>query len=108
MEIAPLVIASLGIRAVLAKSFARAFYRNGINGGLMLVETDTDGIDELDRLEVEMSSAAVRNLDKVWTRPGAGPQGVLKRIVEEGGLLPYIARHGGLAFTPPRSRAASP
>lgn len=98
MEIAPLVIAASGIRVILARSFARTFYRNGINAGLFLVEVDTRGITEPDILEVALdeNSAAVRDVDKELSLDGNGPRGVLRRIVVEGGLLPYIARHGGL------------
>ncbi len=100
MEIAPLVIATSGIRAIVAKSFARTFYRNGINGGLLLVEADTDGIDEGNSIEILDSGdgqrLVVRDLDKALERPGTGPTGVQKQIVECGGLLAYIAR-GGLA-----------
>ncbi|MEX0975403.1 MAG: alpha-IPM isomerase [Bacillota bacterium] len=101
MEIAPLVIAASGIRVIVAKSFARTFYRNGINGGLLLVEADTAGIDELDRLTVAENETAdgtglfLRDLDKGWAIPGRGPAGVQKQIVDQGGLLSYIA-HGGM------------
>lgn len=55
MEIAPLVVVAAGIRAVIAKSYARSFYRNAINLGLLVLEADSDPIDEGDLLEVDRS-----------------------------------------------------
>lgn len=104
MEIAPLVIVASGIRVILAKSFARTFYRNGVNCGLILVEMDTEGVAEMDLLEVHLGGETVTQAEGVlvrdtrqgWSRPGRGPQGILKDIVDGGGLLRYIALHGGL------------
>lgn len=43
-----------GVGAVLAKSFARIFYRNAINIGLLAIECDTDAIDDGDELELDI------------------------------------------------------
>jgi 3-isopropylmalate/(R)-2-methylmalate dehydratase small subunit len=61
-EQAPLVIKEAGITAVLAKSFARIFFRNSFNIGLMLMEIDTDKISESDRLEINMDKGIVKNI----------------------------------------------
>ena len=50
-EHAPLIMKIAGVGAVLAKSFARIFYRNAINIGLLAIECDTDSIDDGDELE---------------------------------------------------------
>ena len=63
-EQAPLVIRESGIVAVLAKSFARIFYRNGFNIGLPLIEADTSGIDEKDSLSIDLDAGILRNLTK--------------------------------------------
>jgi 3-isopropylmalate/(R)-2-methylmalate dehydratase small subunit len=60
MEVAATVILASGIRAVLAQSFARAFFRNAINNGLMPIEIDTREIREGDRLEIRAPEAARR------------------------------------------------
>src|SRR5438445_2274805 len=59
MEIAVLVLLASGIKAVLADSFARTFYRNAINNGLIPVECDTKGINEGDRLILRLDEGAV-------------------------------------------------
>jgi 3-isopropylmalate/(R)-2-methylmalate dehydratase small subunit len=59
MEVAVTVIQSAGIRAVVAQSFARSFFRNAINNGLMVVECDTASITEGNRLELEIDGPSV-------------------------------------------------
>ncbi len=54
-EYAPKIIKAGGIAAILAKSFARIFYRNAINLGLPLIEGDTDQINEGDLIRVDLS-----------------------------------------------------
>ena len=63
-EQAPLVIKAAGCSAVIAKSFARIFYRNCINVGLPLIECDTSGIEEGDVLRVDLEGGIVHNLTK--------------------------------------------
>jgi len=67
-EHAPMALSAAGIKAVLAKSFARIFYRNSINGGYLLpVEIDDEAyrmIDEGDELELRVEDEVLRNLTK--------------------------------------------
>src|SRR4030043_136086 len=63
-EQAPLVIKESGIVAILAKTFARIFYRNSFNIGLPLIEVDTDKITEGDMLDIDLDSGIVKNLNK--------------------------------------------
>jgi 3-isopropylmalate/(R)-2-methylmalate dehydratase small subunit len=97
-EQAPLAVKHAGVAAVLAKSFARIFYRNAVNKGLPLVECDTSSISTGDELEVDLDKGVVRNLttgDTVRTEPL--PE-VMKRILEEGGLVEHLILHGGFAL----------
>ncbi|MFN3699150.1 MAG: 3-isopropylmalate dehydratase, partial [Dictyoglomus sp.] len=63
-EQAPLVIKHAGISLVIAKSFARIFYRNSINVGLPLLEADTDQIEQNDELEVDLFKGKIYNKTK--------------------------------------------
>jgi 3-isopropylmalate/(R)-2-methylmalate dehydratase small subunit len=93
-EHAPLVIKMAGISAVLAKSVARIFFRNAINQGLPVLICDTDGIDDGDRLEVDLATSTVRDITNGRELSFGKIPDVMLRILEEGGLLPYIEKHG--------------
>jgi 3-isopropylmalate/(R)-2-methylmalate dehydratase small subunit len=95
-EHAPLVIKMSGVSAVLAKSFARIFFRNAINQGLPLLICDTDKIDAGDEIKIDFASNSITDLtngNKLTF--GKIPQ-VMLDILEEGGLIPYIKKHGDL------------
>ncbi|MFA5449465.1 MAG: 3-isopropylmalate dehydratase small subunit [Clostridia bacterium] len=85
-EHAPIAIKASGIACVVAKSFARIFYRNSVNTGLAIVEYDGD-IDEGDTVEVDFGKGIIKNLTKntVGDFPPFPP--FLQNIIEKGGLL---------------------
>ncbi|MEM2211428.1 MAG: 3-isopropylmalate dehydratase small subunit [Nitrososphaerales archaeon] len=95
-EQAPLIIKIAGTSAILAKSFARIFYRNAINIGLPLIICNTDAIDEGDMLEVDLSAGKVRNLTKGIELSFSPLPNVMMKVLNEGGLLPYIKKYGDL------------
>ena len=93
-EHAPLIIKMAGVSAILAKSVARIFFRNAINLGLPVLICDTDKINDGDELEVDLAAGSVR--DKTSGEQltfGRIPQ-VMLDILDEGGLVPYIKKHG--------------
>ncbi|HTY44656.1 MAG TPA: 3-isopropylmalate dehydratase small subunit [Patescibacteria group bacterium] len=97
-EQAPLVIRESGIVAVLAKSFARIFYRNGFNIGLPLVEVDTDQINENDLLDIDLDKGIVKNLTthaqlKIKPLPA-----FMQELLREGGIVNYFKKFGELKF----------
>lgn len=95
-EQAPLVIKEAGINAVLAKSFARIFYRNGFNIGLALIETDTDKIGESDSLDMDLDRGMIKNLTK-GTEFGFKPfPGFMQELLKEGGIMNYYKKYGRL------------
>jgi 3-isopropylmalate/(R)-2-methylmalate dehydratase small subunit len=99
MEVAATVILAAGIRAVIATSYSRTFFRNAINNGLIPVQCDTDGFDEGDRLSVRFDGAeiSVVNHSKRVPRAAAPIAGIALAILEAGGLVPYLRQHRRLA-----------
>ena len=95
-EHAPLALKVAGVSAVIAKSFARIFYRNAINVGLPVLIADTDNIDSGDELEVDLEKGVIRNLSKgVEIRAKPLPEFML-RILNEGGLVDFVKKHGDI------------
>ena len=96
MEVAATVILAAGIPAVLAKGFARSFYRNAINNGLVPIECDTSDITEGDAISVELGAdgVAITNTrtGRREVRPPLG--GIAGEILAAGGLVPYLRREG--------------
>lgn len=98
-EQAPLVLKHLGIAAVLAKSFARIFFRNAINTGLLVFQCkETDDIKEDDLLEVDLSEGFVRNLTRKKIYQGKPMPTALRETLSEGGLVKYVKKHGKLPW----------
>ncbi len=93
-EHAPLVIKMAGVSAILAKSVARIFFRNSINQGLPVLICDTTLIGDGDELEVELESGVVRDLKNGIEISFAKIPDFMLRILDEGGLIPYIQKYG--------------
>ena len=92
-ESAPFFLRSLGIRAVVAKSFARIFYRNCFNIGLpALVCLEADRIAMGDSLVVDPASGEVINETQGVTYHCKPIPGHLMAIVDEGGLMPFLEK----------------
>jgi 3-isopropylmalate/(R)-2-methylmalate dehydratase small subunit len=90
MEVAVTALVGAGIRAVLARSFSRTYYRNAVNNGLLPVVCDTRAIREGDRVRVE--SAAVHNETTGETMPAEPLPPVMLEIIQAGGLVGYMVR----------------
>ena len=93
-EHAPQIIKIAGVSAVLAKSFARIFYRNAINIGLLLIECDTDKIDAQDELEIDIKEGIIKNLTKNETIKITPLPDVMIKLLNEGGLIEHLKKHG--------------
>ncbi|MDO9517853.1 MAG: 3-isopropylmalate dehydratase small subunit [Methanosarcinaceae archaeon] len=93
-EHAPTIIKIAGVGAVLAKSFARIFYRNGINVGLPLLICDTDQIDEGDELEIDLSTGTINDVTKGIKLTFKPLPEVMIKILQDGGLAAHIKKHG--------------
>ncbi len=95
-EHAPTIIKLSGVAAVLAKSFARIFYRNSINVGLPVIICDTDKFDTGDEITVDMQNGIVKNITKNFELTFPPLPDIMKNILNEGGLVPYIKKYGEL------------
>jgi len=95
-EQAPLVIKESGIIAVVAKSFARIFYRNGFNIGLPLVEADTDKISGKDLLDIDLNTGLLKNLTKNIELKIKPLPSFMQCLLKEGGALNYFKKYGEL------------
>lgn len=93
-EHAPQIIKLSGVNAVIAKSFARIFYRNAINIGLLLLECDTDGIDAQDELEVDVREGIIKNLTKNTEIKFKPLPEVMIKLQQDGGLIEHIKKYG--------------
>jgi len=94
MEIAVTILLAAGIKAVLARSFARTFYRNAINNGLLPVECETSEIAEGDRLSLVLAEGAVqvKNETKAQEITGNPLPKIMLDILATGGLVPYFRK----------------
>ena len=90
-EHAPLCIKAAGVSCVIAKSFARIFYRNSINMGLPILESEeaVDGTDNGDELEVDLESGAIRNLTKGTAFQAKAYPPFMLELMRAGGLVEY-------------------
>ncbi len=93
-EHAPTVIKLSGVSAVIAKSFARIFFRNCINVGLPAIILDTDGIDEGDELELDLMAGTLSDLTKGKSYSFPPLPTVMGNILKDGGLVEHIKKHG--------------
>jgi 3-isopropylmalate/(R)-2-methylmalate dehydratase small subunit len=97
-EHAPTIIRMSGVGAVLAKSFARIFFRNAINVGLPVLECDTDRISQGDVLRVDLGAGKIENKTTGETLTFVALPDVMIRILNDGGLLSHIEKHQGFKF----------
>lgn len=90
-EHAPIAILALGIPVVIAKSFARIFYRNAFNKGLALIEADIYGIaEEGDKIEVDIFSGIITIKDKTVKAKPIPP--FMVELIQAGGLMNYLKK----------------
>ncbi|MCD8187434.1 MAG: 3-isopropylmalate dehydratase small subunit [Ruminococcus sp.] len=94
-EHAPIAIKASGISLVIAKSFARIFYRNSINIGLPIIECPeaAEDISEGDILEVDCGRGVIRNITTVKTYETLPFPDFIQGIIEDGGLIASIANN---------------
>ncbi len=98
-EQAPWAIKEAGIAAVLAKSFARIFYRNAFNIGLCLVECDTSLIDNGDIIELDLDKELVIDHTKNRLIKTMPIPSLMRRFLEDGGVVTHFKKYGGFKLS---------
>jgi len=95
-EQAPIAIKYSGVSAVVAKSFARIFFRNSINVGLPVIEAPeaVDKIEEGDELEIDIEKGVIRNLTKGWEESFKPYPPMIMEIMKAGGIYDYVKTNG--------------
>lgn len=89
-EHAPIALKAAGIGAVIAKSFARIFYRNSFNTGLLILECkQSDKIDENDDLKIDVNSGVITNLTKNEKYKFEPIPEFMQELLKSGGLINY-------------------
>lgn len=89
-EHAPIAIKAAGVSVVIARSFARIFFRNSINIGLPIIEIkETNKIDEGDILDIDIEKGEVKDITKGKTYKTEPFPPFMKKIVDAGGLINY-------------------
>lgn len=93
-EQAPLALLQSGVSIIIAKYFARIFFRNAINIGLPVIEVPGHDIEKGDLLEIDLEKSYVKNLtkDKVYQCNTLSP--VMIHIMQEGGMVNYLKKYG--------------
>lgn len=93
-EHAPIAIKASGIKCIIAKSFARIFYRNAINIGLAIIESKevVEAIEQGDEVEIDFDSGVIINLktNKKYNTPPFPP--FIQEIINANGYLNWIAK----------------
>ncbi|WP_456425657.1 3-isopropylmalate dehydratase small subunit [Desulfurobacterium sp.] len=97
-EHAPIAIKAAGVSAVIAKSFARIFYRNAINIGLPIFESPeaVEGIEEGDIVEINPETGVIKNVTKGTEFKATPIPEDIRQIMEAGGLMEYAKKKLGL------------
>ena len=95
-EHAPLGLKGAGVKAVVAKSFARIFFRNAINIGLPLfVSSDVERIRDGDSIDIDVDEGVIYNRSRGESYRTTPLPPFLQEIVEAGGLVSYTKRKVG-------------
>ncbi|MCX8111493.1 MAG: 3-isopropylmalate dehydratase small subunit [Syntrophorhabdaceae bacterium] len=90
-EHAPIAISAIGIPIVIARSFARIFYRNAFNKGLALIEADIyDMVEEGDEIEIDVFSGIIKTKEKTVKAKPIPP--FMVELIEAGGLMNYLKK----------------
>jgi 3-isopropylmalate/(R)-2-methylmalate dehydratase small subunit len=90
-EHAPVAIKTCGVKAVIAKSFARIFFRNAINIGLVILKSNElpDEVTKGDKIEIDAENGKIKNLTTGKEYTTTAYTGSIKELIDVGGLVNY-------------------
>lgn len=91
-EHAPIAIKAAKVKAVIAESYGRIFYRNALNIGMPILECPeaVNGIENGDQVEVDLDSGTIKNLTKGTNFQARPFPKFMQDLIKAGGLIPYI------------------
>lgn len=94
-EHAPIAIKAAKVKAVIAESYGRIFYRNALNIGMPILECPeaVSGIENGDQVEVDLDSGIIKNLSKGTTFQARPFPKFMQDLIKAGGLISYIKEH---------------
>jgi 3-isopropylmalate/(R)-2-methylmalate dehydratase small subunit len=95
-EHAPLALKAAGISCIIARSFARIFYRNGFNQGVPLLESSeaAEQIQDGDRVSVDLSTGEIRDLTQGKRFLAKPIPPFMQSLIEDGGLIAHLRKKG--------------
>lgn len=92
-EHAPIAIKAANIKCVIAKTYARIFYRNAYNTGLLILEcNDTDKIAENDELDIDITNGVIKNITKNESYKINPIPEFMQELLAAGGLIEYASK----------------
>ncbi|HEX7393106.1 MAG TPA: 3-isopropylmalate dehydratase small subunit [Thermoplasmata archaeon] len=97
-EQAPRALKAAGVAAIVAKSYARIFYRSAFNVGLPLIECDNEWIKDGDVIVIAIDSGEVLNPTSGQKARFSPIPKTMQILLEDGGLIPHLKKHGGFAL----------
>ena len=99
MEVASQVVKAAGFNVIIAKSFARSYYRNAMNNGILLIEADTDFLNDGDGiiLKYNENGEIILTFENGQEEINLGKiSGIMGKLYEAGGLIEYVNKFGEL------------
>ena len=95
-EHAPLALKAVGISCIIAKSFARIFYRNGFNQGLPLLESEeaSKAIRDGDQVKVDLATGEIFDLSRNRKFQAKPIPAFMQDLIRDGGLIPHLRKKG--------------
>ncbi len=93
-EHAPICLKGAGVSCVIAETFARIFYRNAINIGLPILESEeaSEGIEEGDTIEVDLEKGKIKNVTTGKTYNATAFPPFMQELINAGGLMEYVKK----------------